>query len=103
MQCIRGTYAERIQDEESRRGTHNELFFFSDSQVATDVRRTYSGRGVPTGPLLRVTARQEQVGSAALSGHPFSLKYVVYASCFSTSAGAWGGCPGAYRVSSRMR
>ena len=39
---------------------------------------------------LRVTARQEQVGSAALSGHPFSLKYLVYASCFSTSAGALG-------------
>ena len=45
------------------------------------------------GPPLRVTARQEQVGSAALSGHPFSLKYLVYASCFSTSAGALGRMP----------
>ena len=32
------------------------------------------------GPPLRITARQEQVGSAALSGHPFSLKYLIYAS-----------------------
>ena len=45
------------------------------------------------GPPLRVTARQEQVGSAALSGLPFSLKYLVYASCFSTSAGALGRMP----------
>ena len=45
------------------------------------------------GPPLRVTARQEQVGSAALSGLPFSLKYLVYASCFSTSAGALGRLP----------
>ena len=47
----------------------------------------------PPGPPLRVTARQEQVGSAALSGLPFSLKYLVYASCFSTSAGALGRMP----------
>ena len=52
------------------------------------------------GPPLRVTARQEQVGSAALSGHPFSLKFLVYASCFSTSAGS---LVAAYRVSSRVR
>ena len=43
--------------------------------------------------VLRVTARQEQVGSAALSGHPFSLKYLVCASCFSTSAGTLGRMP----------
>ena len=45
------------------------------------------------GPPLRVAARQEQVGSAALSGLPFSLKYLVDASCFSTSAGALGRMP----------
>ena len=42
---------------------------------------------LPGSPPQRVTARQEQVGSAALSGLRFSLKYLVNASCF-TSAGA---------------